>query len=489
MIGIENEYGITASRGGVPIDPTVAATAVVGADLGPGHPAVGASAALANYRSHVPLPDDLTRIFLEESSYATRMLVNGGRLYVDHGHPEYCGPEVRSAHEAVVWDLAGDQLVMAAAEQAGERLGGPVRLFKNNTDGKGASYGCHENYLLPRSVPFEDVIAGFTAFLVSRIVVTGAGRVGVGQASERPGFQLSQRADFFEALVGLETTVRRPIINTRDEPHAHAGLWRRLHVITGDALIGQYSTWLKVGTAALVLSAIAAGTRFVRLADPLAAFTAFSQDPTLTATAADLEGNQWTAVELQTHCAEQITDTSSIGDGEQVLAAWTELLADARTDPSLLADRVDWAAKYRLLTGMIDRGGLTWSDPKLAALDLQWAELDAQRGLGMRLLASGGLRSVVDPVDVEKARCQPPRGARPELRAALLAKFRDDLLASSWDQLTLMTHRGRPVTLSLDEPLGMAGLPATPDAWLAGMDSVDQLVAAWSAIGGRLTAS
>lgn len=491
MIGIENEYGITAGDEQGQLDPTGSSTAVVNAELGPGQPAIGASAALRRYRSHVPLPDDLTRIFLDESSYATRMLINGGRLYVDHGHPEYCSPEVRSAHDAVLWDQAGDLLVRRAAAHASQRLDARVRLYKNNTDGKGSSYGCHENYLLPRSLPFAEVVAGFTGYLVSRIILTGAGRVGLGQSSQHPGFQLSQRADFFEALVGLETTVRRPIINTRDEPHADSRRWRRLHVITGDALVGEYSTWLKVGSAALVLQAITAGARFVQLADPLAAFATFSRDLTLTATVPDRDGRPWTAVQLQRQYAAAVAELppgAGIADGPAVQQAWLELLDDAESDPALLADRVDWAAKLRLLTGMRERAGLAWDDPRLAALDLQWAELDPERGLGLRLLASGGLRSVVDPAAVERATSEPPQDTRAGLRGQLLGQFGDDVLFSSWDQLTVVLRSGRAITLLLDDPLLTRPADSAPD-WLSGLSGADELVAAWQRLGGRVNAS
>ena len=211
---------------------------------------------------------------------ANVILTNGARLYVDHAHPEYSSPEVTCALDAVRYDKAGEAVMAIAAQRATQSLGRSVRLYKNNTDGKGASYGTHENYLLQRSTPFDRIVTQFTAFLVSRQVITGAGRVGVGQSSQTPGFQISQRADFFEAEVGLETTLNRPIINTRDEPHADASRHRRLHVITGDANLSEISTYLKLGTASWVLRVIEAGElgADVRLDGPVAAMRTVSHD-------------------------------------------------------------------------------------------------------------------------------------------------------------------------------------------------------------------
>ena len=179
------------------------------------------------------------------------VLGNGARLYVDHAHPEYSSPEVTNPRDAVAWDAAGDLVALAAVRRlAADPELPPVNLYKNNTDNKSVSYGSHENYLMPRTVPFGDIVRGLTPFFVTRQIICGAGRVGMKQDGSRPGYQISQRADFFETEVGLETTIRRPIINTRDEPHATADKYRRLHVIIGDANLSQASNYLKFGTTA-----------------------------------------------------------------------------------------------------------------------------------------------------------------------------------------------------------------------------------------------
>src|SRR5438045_5598921 len=185
------------------------------------------------------------------------ILTNAARLYVDHAHAEYSAPETTNPRSAVVWDKAGERVMAEAAAKAATMPGGSaIQLYKNNTDNKGASYGCHENYLMRRATPFADIVRHLTPFFVSRQVVCGAGRVGLGADGRGEGFQISQRADFFEVEVGLETTLKRPIINTRDEPHADPEKYRRLHVIIGDANMSEISTYLKVGTTALILEMI-----------------------------------------------------------------------------------------------------------------------------------------------------------------------------------------------------------------------------------------
>src|SRR4051795_332499 len=193
----------------------------------------------------------------EDAGMANVILTNGARLYVDHAHPEYSSPEVTTPRDIVRWDKAGERIMLSAVRRLADAPGmAPLNLYKNNTDGKGASYGTHENYLMRRSTPFADIARHLTPFFVTRQVFSGAGRVGIGQDSHGDGYQLSQRSDFFEVEVGLETTLKRPIINTRDEPHASADRYRRLHVIIGDATLCEVSTMLKVGTTSLVLGMI-----------------------------------------------------------------------------------------------------------------------------------------------------------------------------------------------------------------------------------------
>ena len=248
----------------------------------------------------------------EDPAHLNAVLPNGARFYVDHAHPEYSGPEVTTAHDAVVWDSAGDRIALAAAQQFNSE--GNVALYKNNVDGKGASYGMHENYLVRRDVPFDDLARRLTPHLVTRQIVVGAGRVGLGPYGEKQGFQISQRADYMETEVGLETTLRRPIVNTRDEPHAERRKWRRLHVIIGDANCFEVATYLKVGATALVLAAIEAGDErldALTLKDPVADVSAVSHDLSLRHALTLSSGETATALEILGHCWKSHVTTSA----------------------------------------------------------------------------------------------------------------------------------------------------------------------------------
>ncbi|HET8642533.1 MAG TPA: depupylase/deamidase Dop, partial [Pseudonocardiaceae bacterium] len=239
---------------------------------------------------------------LDDLGAANVILTNGARLYVDHAHPEFSTPEVTNPRDVVVWDKAGERVMEEAALRARTVPGNPpIQLYKNNVDGKGASYGSHENYLMARSTPFTAVIAGLTPFFVSRQVVSGCGRVGIGAAGEEAGFQLSQRSDYIEVEVGLETTLKRGIINTRDEPHADADKYRRLHVIIGDANLAETSTYLKLGTTALVLDLVESGHRFedLRLAEPVRAVHQISRDPQLRTLVELADGRKMTGLDIQ----------------------------------------------------------------------------------------------------------------------------------------------------------------------------------------------
>src|SRR6202041_2938421 len=244
----------------------------------------------------------------EDLGLANVILTNGGRLYVDHAHPEYSSPECTNPLSVVIWDKAGERVMAEAAAKAATVPGSaPIQLYKNNTDNKGVSYGSHENYLMRRATPFADIVRFLVPFFVSRQVICGAGRVGIGADGRGSGFQISQRADFFEVEVGLETTLKRPIINTRDEPHADPEKYRRLHVIIGDANMSEVATYLKMGTTALVLAMIE--DKFfshhdLSLEAPVADLRAVSHDPSLKYLVTLRDGRKMTAVQLQTEYLE-----------------------------------------------------------------------------------------------------------------------------------------------------------------------------------------
>src|SRR5690554_3748211 len=324
----------------------------------------------------------------EDPAHLNAVLGNGARFYVDHAHPEYSGPEVATAKEAVLWDRAGDAIALAAAERYIQEEDSAVELYKNNVDGKGASYGTHENFLVRRDVDFNRLAQLLTSHLVTRPIVVGAGRVGLGQRGEVDGFQISQRADYIETEIGLETTLRRPIVNTRDEPHADRRTWRRLHIIVGDANNFDVPNYLKVGATSLVLSAIEAEDERLDalvLASPVEAVRLVSRDLTLKAPLELASGDSASALEIQRAFLEISRDYIDSADDAQVVARWEEILDTLARDIFAAARDVEWVAKLQLLGRMRDKYAgtdehgevtpLPWSDAKLAALDLQWSRL------------------------------------------------------------------------------------------------------------------
>jgi proteasome accessory factor A len=379
VLGTETEFGITI-RNQPDFNPVLASSLVINAYAGvssriqwsyeeesPGRDARG-------FGYEPPPTSDF------ESGLVNVVLSNGARFYVDHAHPEYSTPECVDAREAALHDKAGELVLERAAAEASALLSAGQTLFihKNNSDGKGNSYGSHENYLVPRAVPFGDLVRHLTAFFVSRQVFTGAGKVGSENGRPPVDFQITQRADFFEEEVGLETTLKRPIINTRDEPHADPIRYRRLHVIIGDANLSEVQTFMKLGVTSLVLAAIEAGTLGdpVLLVDPVESVWRVSHDPSLRATVRLADGEQVTALDLQWHYLEWISKHVEVnGAGEaarHALAEWEAVLVDLEREPLATADRLDWTAKLHLLGAYRDRDRLSWLEPKRASRRRPW---------------------------------------------------------------------------------------------------------------------
>ena len=403
---------------------------------------------------------------------STVVLTNGARLYVDHAHPEYSSPEVLTPRDAVVWDRAGElvarRAMVALAEGAGGVAPGEVVLYKNNVDGKGATYGSHENYLVRRDLAFSDLAPVLIPFLVTRPVVAGAGRVGIGQRSQRPGFQMSQRADYVESDVGLQTTFNRPIVNTRDEPHADAAHFRRLHIINGDANRFDVPVYLKVATTDLLLwyleRAAAHRDRLGALApmrlvhDPVEEHWATSHDTSLTRPLVTVSGPM-TALEIQRAHLEAVADaleedyggTGREHVGEATAAAvalWEEVLTSledyaavqgAPGEPGAVtraAALVEWVAKKQLCDAMRARTGAGWDDPRLAALDIQWADLRTGHGIADRLIAAGRTRRLATDAEIEAAAGSAPSGTRAAIRGTAVARHAE-VVAASWTSLVL----------------------------------------------------
>jgi proteasome accessory factor A len=454
-MGIETEYGIT-----VPGHPTmnamVSSTHIVNA-YAQEVIAAGRRKARWDYDLESPLRDargfDMSRADADPSQLtdddlglANVVLTNGARLYVDHAHPEYSAPEVTNPRDAALWDRAGVRVMERASELA-SRSGStpPILLYKNNTDNKGASYGTHENYLMRRTTPFSDIVRHLTPFFITRQVFTGSGRLGVGQDGRSMRYQLTQRADFFEVEVGLETTLKRPIINTRDEPHADPEKYRRLHVIVGDANLCDVATYLKMGTTSIVLAMIEDGAldqADLMPRNPVREMHAVSHDTTLQHRLVMNDGSRRTAIEIQeqictlarAYCAQQ-----AAGDIDEqtldVLDRWSATLAGLAADPMTCATTVDWVAKLSLLEEYRARDGLDWSAHRLQAIDLQYSDVRRDKGLAARLEARGRLARLFSDDEVDRAMSRPPHDTRAYFRGECLRRYPEQVAAASWDSV------------------------------------------------------
>ena len=420
-----------------------------------------------------------------ETHLVNTVLTNGARYYVDHAHPECSTPECRTASEVVLYDRAAEEVMRLSMQRAQALLnGGEIVVYKNNSDGKGNSYGCHENYLVDRAVPFGRLATQITPHFVSRQVFAGAGKVGCESPRAVPGdiaYQLSQRADFFEEEVGLETTLKRPIINTRDEPHCDAAKYRRLHVIVGDANMSEVATFLKVGTTAIVLAMIeddAVGDDLV-LAHPVTAIRQVSNDPTLRATVAMANGKRMTALDIQWQLLERARswadrhglEAVSVDDGKRILEEWEAVLDGLSTNPESMASVVDWVAKKRLVDGMAARHHLTPTDARLKAIDLQYSDLRCEKSLALRC----GLRTMVDAVAAQRAVDVPPESTRAWSRGSCLAKFPRDIVAANWDSIVFDVGRDPLRRVPMMEPL--RGTRALTGDLIDSCDTAAELIA------------
>ncbi|MCU0310410.1 MAG: proteasome accessory factor PafA2 [Acidimicrobiales bacterium] len=458
ICGIETEYGIVL-RGVEDPNPIAASSVLITAYLQETAAAAGRPGAApkvgwdfedeqpgTDARGWSPLGAAAPEV---ETHLVNAVLTNGARYYVDHAHPECSTPECADARSVVVFDRAAERILQVSMEAANRVLpaGQEIVIYKNNSDGKGNSYGCHENYLMDRDVPFGRIVAHATPHFITRQIFTGAGKVGceADVAPEEVPFQVSQRADFFEEEVGLETTLKRPIINTRDEPHADATKYRRLHVIIGDANLSEVATFLKVGTTALVLAMIEDDflPRQFAFAAPVPTLRAVSYDLSLRAPLALADGSTVTALDVQWELltrARKYADEvglEPVGEavGTEVLRRWEAVLTGLERDPMALADQLDWVAKYRLIDGYRQRHDLAWGDARLAALDLQYHDLRPSRSLASRV----GLERLTADDEVERAMSTPPDDTRAYFRGRCLQKFPDDIVAANWDSLVFDT--------------------------------------------------
>ena len=463
VIGTETEYGI-AAVGQPDFNPVLSSSMLISSYAG------SLRRIRWDYEDESPLRDARgfepvtgRELSDEDLGLANVILPNGARYYVDHAHPEYSTPECLSPRSLVVHDKAGERILeRSLAVVAAELPSSPaLAIYKNNSDGKGNSYGTHENYLVDRATPFGDIVRDLTPFFVSRQIFTGAGKLGLEAQWDERGkhvFQLTQRADFFETEVGLETTLKRPIINTRDEPHADPERYRRLHVIVGDANLCEVALFLKLGTTSIVLKMIEdAFLPDFSLVNPVAAIHDVSRDVSLTAHVALTDGRKMTALQLQWEYLElarkYVDREDDTPENREVVERWEVVLRGLQTDPRTLSAQLDWVAKLRLLEGYRERDGLAWSDAKLRAIDLQYHDVRRDRGLYHRLAHSGKVERLTTDEEVERAIMEPPEDTRAFFRGRCISKYPDAIAAASWDSLILDTGRDALQRIPMREPL------------------------------------
>ncbi len=427
IFGIENEYGVTCTlRGQRRLSPDE----------------------VARY---------LFRRVVSWGRSSNVFLENGARLYLDVGsHPEYATPECDGLAELVAHDKAGERVLESLVESAEDRLAeegirGEIYLFKNNTDSAGNSYGCHENYLISRHGDFQRVVDTLIPFLVTRQIFAGAGKLL--QTARGTVYSMAQRAEHIWEGVSSATTRSRPIINTRDEPHADAERFRRLHVIAGDSNMSEYVTYAKVGTTAALLQMLEDDVVFrdVTLENPIRAIREISHDITCRRKVRLQNGRELSALDIQWEYLDRaLRYARNPGFPPEIQRAvdmWEHLLTNLEKDPLALDREVDWVTKYHLIQRYKERGDLAASDPKLALLDLSYHDVNQRRGLFYLLQRRGYVDRVVTDEAIERAISTPPQTTRARLRGEFIkaakAKKRD--FTVDWVHLKLNDQAQRTV--------------------------------------------
>jgi proteasome accessory factor A len=378
-------------------------------------------------------------------------LFNGGRVYIDMGHVEYATPECRGLFDLVASDRAGEVIMQRALDQLG--LADEAGFFKNNIDHyTGATFGCHENYLVRRDVPFSQVLLpAILPFFVSRQIYAGAGRVGchtdifeygTGEEGEVP-YQISQRADHIVTEIYQWIQFSRAIINTRDEPLADWGLYRRLHLLVGDSNMSEYATALKVGTTAMVLNLLEQKIfpRDVGLGDPVWALKVISRDPTFCWILERKNGRTISAIDIQRRYLELAERHLSGMDEESdwVLREWVRTLDDLERDPMSLGDRLDWVAKKWMLDLFVASEGVNWNDPWLQSLDLEFHNIDPNRGFYYDLERKGMVGRVLTEERIDRAEYEPPQDTRARARSRVVKALAENRVRYivDWDSVYL----------------------------------------------------
>jgi proteasome accessory factor PafA2 len=406
------------------------------------------------------------------------VLSNGARFYNDHAHPEYSTPECTTLCQMAAQDKAGERILAECARRRNQSLpsGYEVRLYKNNTDFSGHSYGCHDNYLMSRDIAWDKIVAGILPFLVTRQIFAGAGKMGVeaesGQ-SELGVYQISQRADFFSVVVSIDTMNRRPLVNTRDEPHVDASRYRRFHVILGDSNMSEWATAMKIGTTALVLDLIERGEApQLEIAQPVDANKSISRDQTYDWIIELKDGRKISAIDVQRiylRAASKLWRDPPDAEHAWILREWENVLNDLERDVMLTRDRVDWAAKKFLLDALQAEENLSWSDSWLQSIDLEYHNLDLDRGLYYELLRKGLMRRVTTEDEIKNAIFNPPETTRAFFRGRAVARFNDEISSIQWDEI-VFTNGAQSCRIALPEAALNARLDALNQAARNGKD-------------------
>jgi proteasome accessory factor A len=463
VMGIETEYGITV-KNQPDFNPILSSLLLINS-----YETYRSSRIRWDYEAESPLRDargfeyaeDKDVPSKEESRLINLILSNGARFYVDHAHPEYSSPETTNPRDCVIWDRAGERILNLSRSRA-EAASPPeqrILIYKNNTDSKGNSYGTHENYLMDRRVPFARIVQHLMPFFATRQIFTGAGKVGAENNTEHCDYQISQRADFLETEVGLETMHSRPIINTRDEPHADPEKYRRLHVIVGDANMSEVSSYLKCGTMAIVLGMIEddAIDRDLSLDNPVLALRQVSRDLTCRETIRLRDGRAATAVDIQREylaLAHRYYERRPADPWvHDVLRRWEAVLDGLARDPDSLARQLDWVIKRQLIERYREKHGLAWSDSRVAMIDLQYHDIRPGRGLFYKLEEADAVERIATEDEISKAIYDPPKDTRAYFRGMCLQKYADEVVSASWDSVIFDLHEGPLKKIFMLEPL------------------------------------
>ncbi|MFQ5542766.1 MAG: Pup--protein ligase [Nitrospiria bacterium] len=401
---------------------------------------------------YLPMEKILGYVFeglIPNSWPSNAFLTNGARFYQDTGcHPEYATPECDQVYDVVVHDKAGERLLerclpIAQKRLKEEGLSGDIFIYKNNTDSMGNTYGCHENYLMKRQVDFWRVTEQLIPFFVTRQVYAGAGKIL--KVGGRSHYYISQRSQHIHEKTSSSTTSSRSIINTRDEPHADAEKYRRLHIIVGDSNMSEYAGYLKVGTTALILSMIERGVFVsgIELDDPVKAMREISRDPTLKKKVKLARGKELTAIEIQRLYLEKAKRSLSSRDTDpiahDILERWEYVLDELEEDPKRLDREIDWIAKMGLINAYMEKKGCDLDDPRLAMLDLQYHDINQDRGLYYLLCRDNMIERIASDKDVENALQFPPNTTRAKVRGDFIrfAKSKSRSYTVDWTYLKL----------------------------------------------------